>query len=116
MSLGYVGILAIHLHLPDAESLKEKRPHVARLKADLARRFSAAVAEVDHHERWQRSLVTAVIVDRHARPCEERLDAIERWVLGRNESASIAYRTMVTPEEVDDLGSRTDDPARTTGG
>ena len=50
MPAGYVAILAVELHFPEASSLKGKRRHVLSAKAQLQRRFGASVAEVDHHE------------------------------------------------------------------
>ena len=52
---GYVGILSVELHFPEAGSLKGKRKYVKSAKAQLQQRFGAAVAEVDHHDLWQRS-------------------------------------------------------------
>ena len=58
MGAGYVGILAVELHFPEAGSLKGKRKHVKSAKAQLQNRFGASVAEVDHHELWQRAGLT----------------------------------------------------------
>ena len=55
MGAGYVGILSVELHFPEAGSLKGKRKFVKSAKAQLQNRFGASVAEVDHHELWQRS-------------------------------------------------------------
>ena len=55
MGMGYVGILSVDLHFPEAGSLKGKRKFVRSAKAQLQNRFGASVAEVDHHELWQRS-------------------------------------------------------------
>jgi hypothetical protein len=100
MGAGYVGIVSIDLHLPDSGSLKEKRKDVLSLKADLQRRFAAAVAEVDYHDLWQRSLLTASLVDRRARDLESRLDDVERYVLARHETASVRHHLILSPEEI----------------
>jgi uncharacterized protein len=63
---GHVGILTVDLHLPEGASLKTKRKELLRLKNALARRFSCAIAEVDHHDLWQRSRLTLAIVGRGA--------------------------------------------------
>ena len=42
------------------------------LKAQLQRRFGAAVAETDHHELWQRSTLTAALVGRDAGSLRDR--------------------------------------------
>ena len=36
------------------------------MKAQLQRRFGAAVAETDHHDLWQRSELSAALVGREA--------------------------------------------------
>ena len=55
---GFVGVLVVDLHFPEAESLKGKRKHLSSIKAQLRGRLGAAVAEVDHHDLWQRSRLT----------------------------------------------------------
>ena len=61
---GWVGILSVELHFPEAHSLKEKRMFVRSAKAQLQNRFGASVAEVDHHDVWQRARLTARVVAR----------------------------------------------------
>jgi len=67
MGGGYVGILSVELHFPEAGSLKGKRKHVKSAKANLQNRFGASVAEVDHHDLWQRSRLTVACVAREHR-------------------------------------------------
>jgi len=50
VSSGYVGILSVELHFPEAGSLKGKRKYLKSAKAQLQNRFGVSVAEVDHHE------------------------------------------------------------------
>jgi uncharacterized protein YlxP (DUF503 family) len=100
MRAGYVGILSIDLHLPESHSLKGKRHDVRSLKADLQHRFGSAVAEVDGHELWQRSMITAALVDRRASDLERRLDEVERFVVAHHETARIAHYAVVTPEDL----------------
>jgi uncharacterized protein len=77
---GHVGILTVDLHLPDGASLKTKRRELLRLKNALARRFSCAVAEVDHHDLWQRSRLTLAIVGREAGETDDRLLQASRFL------------------------------------
>ncbi len=80
MAAGYVGILSIELHFPEAGSLKGKRRHVKSAKAQLQQRFGASVAEVDHHELWQRARLAVACVAREHRELETLLDAAERYL------------------------------------
>jgi len=77
---GHVGILTVDLHLPDGASLKTKRKELLRLKNALARRFSCAVAEVDHHDLWQRSRLTLAVVSRTAGEAEDRIGQASRFL------------------------------------
>ncbi len=80
--MSFVCLLEIHLHFPDNGSLKGKRKELPSLKAQLQRRFGAAVAETDHHELWQRSTLTAALVGRDAGPLAVRAAQIDRYVIG----------------------------------
>lgn len=80
MELGYVGILSVDLHLPEGASLKSKRREVQRVKAGLAKRFSCAVAEVDHHDLWQRTRLSLAVVCREAGEAARQVEAASRWL------------------------------------
>ncbi len=55
------------LRIPGVRSLKEKRHVVKSLTGSLRARFNVSVAEVDHHDLWQRTAigVSAVAPDGH---------------------------------------------------
>jgi uncharacterized protein YlxP (DUF503 family) len=80
---GYVGILSAELHFPENGSLKGKRKELLSVKAQLQRRFGASVAEVDHHELWQRARLTLSCVTREYREAEQLLDEAERYLSGQ---------------------------------
>jgi uncharacterized protein YlxP (DUF503 family) len=95
---GWVGILSFELHFPEAGSLKGKRRFVKSAKAQLQNRFGASVAEVDHHELWQRARLTAAVVTREYREAEELLDEAERYLNGQEYVLVRAEREVVTLE------------------
>jgi uncharacterized protein YlxP (DUF503 family) len=78
--LSFVLVLEIHLHFPENGSLKGKRRELASLKAQLQRRFGAAVAETDHHDLWQRATLSAALVGGEAGPLEAVAGRLERYV------------------------------------
>ena len=98
MAAGYVGILAVELHFPEAGSLKGKRRFVRSAKAQLANRFGASVAEVDHHDLWQRAGLTVACVAREAREAERLLDEAERYLNGQEYELVRAARELVAVE------------------
>jgi hypothetical protein len=99
VSAGYVGILTVELHFPEAGSLKGKRHHVRSAKAQLQNRFGASVAEVDHHDLWQRSRLTMACVARELRDIEALLAEAERYLNSREWTVVSAEREVVRPGE-----------------
>jgi len=81
-----VGLLTLELHIPDAQSLKDKRQVLRSLKDRLRGRFNVAVAELDHQDTWQRALIGIVTISAEESHLEESLqhvfDESER-LLGR---------------------------------
>jgi uncharacterized protein len=92
---GYVGILSVELHFPEAGSLKGKRKFVKSAKAQLQNRFGASVAEVDHHELWQRARLTLSCVAREHREVEGLLADAERYLNGQEYELVRAERDIV---------------------
>jgi uncharacterized protein YlxP (DUF503 family) len=72
---------------------------VQSAKAQLANRFGASVAEVDHHELWQRCALTAAFVARDARRAEELSERAEQWLAGQEWELVRAERSLVSPED-----------------
>jgi uncharacterized protein len=99
VSSGWVGILAVELHFPATGSLKGKRKFVKSAKAQLQHRFGAAVAEVDHHELWQRARLTVACVAREHRELVALLDDAERWLRGQEWEVVRVERALVDPDD-----------------
>jgi uncharacterized protein YlxP (DUF503 family) len=97
MSAGYVGILTVDLHFPEAGSLKGKRKYVKSAKAQLQHRFGAAVAEVDHHDLWQRARLTVACVAREHREAERLLAEAERYLAGQEYELGVVDRDVLVP-------------------
>jgi hypothetical protein len=96
---GYVAILSAELHFPEAGSLKGKRKHVLSAKAQLANRFGASVAEVDHHDLWQRAALTAAFAAREAREAEELAARAEAWLSGQDWVLTRSSHILVSPDD-----------------
>jgi uncharacterized protein len=80
---GFVAVLVIDLYFPDAGSLKGKRKELSSIKAQLHGRLGAAVAEVDHHELWQRARLTAALTGGSLAKLSAAVDNLERWLVAR---------------------------------
>ena len=71
-----VGLLTLELHIPDAQSLKDKRQVLRSLKDKLRRDFNVAVAEMEHHDSWQRSVVGIVTISNEEKHLREVLQKV----------------------------------------
>ena len=99
MPAGWVGILSLELHFPEAHSLKEKRMLLRSAKDQLRNRFGASVAEVDHHEAWQRARITAAVVAREFGEAEKLLAEAERYLASREWELGRVERDVVTLDD-----------------
>ncbi|HNQ80422.1 MAG: DUF503 domain-containing protein [Acidobacteriota bacterium] len=90
-----VGLLLVEIHFPHSRSLKDKRRELSGLKARIKSRFNAAVAEIDFHEKWQRTAVGVVTLNHDHLVVEQVLESvrkdIESHVQGEILSAETRY-------------------------
>ena len=95
MATGYVGIYSFELFLPESRSLKEKRMVIRSVKAHLQHRLHCSIAEVDHHDVWQRVRLTLACVGREQRDANGLLDDAERWLVGSGHEPLAVDREIV---------------------
>ena len=65
--------------------------------------FGAAVAEVDHHDRWQRASLTVALVGREAGPLSDTADHLQRYVDSRFGDWTRWERSLLATEDLEDL-------------
>ncbi len=94
-----VAVTRFDLRIPGCGSLKEKRHVVKTLIASLRGKFNVAVAEVDHHDLWQRARLTVACVARGHRELAELLDGAERYLAGQEWELVRVEREIVDPDE-----------------
>ena len=99
MASGWVGILSAELHFPEAHSLKEKRSYLRSAKAHLQNRFGASVAEVDHHDVWQRARITLALVARAHGDADRLLADAERYLASREWELGQVARELVSLDD-----------------
>jgi len=76
----YAAALRFELRIPDARSLKAKRAAVRPIVDGLRHKLRVSVAEVDHHDTWQRAALGVAAVAESDGRLEEVLTTIERFV------------------------------------
>jgi len=79
-----VALERFDLRIPGCRSLKEKRHVVKTLTNAIRATFPVSVAEVDHHDLWQRTAVAVAAVggDQHhlRRVMHEVEKVVDRWL------------------------------------
>ena len=75
-----VGVLHIEVHLPRAQSLKDKRSVVKSLKDQIRGRFNVAVAEVEANDLWQRATIGVSAVGGDRTYVEGLLHEVAEWI------------------------------------
>lgn len=73
-----VGVLALELHIPGAQSLKDRRQVVRSLKDKLRHRLNVSVAETSVDERWQRAEIAIAVVASNRTGAEQTLAQAEQ--------------------------------------
>ena len=69
------------------------------LKAQLQRRFGAAVAETAHHDLWQRSTLTAALVGPTASVVDDAAAKLGRYVESQFPDGVRVERAILSSEE-----------------
>ena len=98
---GFVSVLQIELHFPDAGSLKAKRKELAPVKAHLRQRVGASVAEVGHQDQWQRATLMAALVAGSIVPLDDAADRLQGWLDARFPHGARVERTVTSLRDLD---------------
>ena len=75
-----VALTRFDLRILGSGSLKEKRHVVKTLSAGIRAKFNVSVAEVDHHELWQRSAIGVAAVARESYHARKVMHEVERFI------------------------------------
>jgi uncharacterized protein YlxP (DUF503 family) len=100
---GFVAVLVVDLHFPEAGSLKGKRKDLQSIKSIVQGRFGAAVSEVAFHDLWQRARLLACIAGGSAAIVTERAEHLERWLDSRSPAGAGIERMIVSVDDLRDV-------------
>jgi len=81
-----IGLLILDLHIPHARSLKDKRMVLNRLRDRVRNRYNAALAELEHQDKWQRARVGIVTLNSQPHIVDELLQRILSETVGSLEA------------------------------
>lgn len=96
----FVSLVEARLHFGEVRDLKGKRKLVKSLKEQLRQRFGASVAEIDGHDKWQRSvLLCALVGDGEV---GDRADGMVRFIESRCPGGCSFERDLLSLTDVRD--------------
>lgn len=75
-----VALARLDLRIPACGSLKEKRHVVKALTSAIRSKFNVSVAEVDHHELWQRTALGIAVAAGEGYHAKRVLHEVEKLV------------------------------------
>ena len=96
--------MRVHLHFPEAGSLKGKRAELNRVKALLRERLRVSVAEVAHQDSWQRSTLAVALAAGSAAQAENAADTVVRALEGRLPQGIRVERRLASWNDLESLG------------
>jgi uncharacterized protein len=100
----FVVLMRVHLHFPQAGSLKGKRAELNRVKALLRERLRVSVAEVAHQDSWQRSTLAVAIAAGSAAGAESAADNVVRALESRLPQGIRVERRLASWNDLESLG------------
>lgn len=75
-----VGIARLHLMIPEAQGLKEKRAVLRSVKDRVRLKFNCAIAEVASQDDWQEAVIGFAVVANERAFVESMVDKIVNFV------------------------------------
>lgn len=95
----WASAIRLELRVPGVQSLKAKRrvvrPHIERLR----RMASLSVAEVDHHDLWQRCTIGVAVVAPDRAALESLVDRVRRYVDSQTDIELLEVGIADLPED-----------------
>lgn len=96
----FVCLIEVRLHFGEVHDLKGKRKLLKSLKDGIRQRFGASVAEIEGHDKWQRSvLLCALVGDGEV---SDRADGLVRFVESRYPDGCSFERDLLSLRDIRD--------------
>ena len=96
--------MRVHLHFPEAGSLKGKRAELNRVKALLRERLRVSVSEVAHQDSWQRSTLAVALAAGSPAQAENAADTVVRALESRLPQGIRVERRLASWNDLESLG------------
>ena len=91
----FVGVLRLTLHVPHAQSLKDKRSVIRKFRDRVRAKFDVSIAEVDAQDLLQRAVFGVSVVSSDAAVCDSVLERVARLAETQEEAVLTDRQTEV---------------------
>ncbi len=71
-----IGILTLHIYLPQIKSLKSKRSLIKPIISRLHKEFNLSVAEIGKLDNWKETIIACSIISNNKSHCEQVLQNV----------------------------------------
>ena len=88
-----IGILQLVIFMHNSSSLKQKRMILHSLKARLRNNFNVSIAQIGDEDKWQKSTLAVVGVERYRNNVDSLLSNIVNFIEEFNGIELIDYET-----------------------
>ena len=78
----HLAVLTVSLHIPESQSLKDKRMAVRSLKDRIKAKYNVSVAEVGGHDKWQVAVLAVAMIGTDNRLIDNNLQSVLAFVEG----------------------------------
>jgi uncharacterized protein len=93
----FVGIARLVMHVPSAQSLKDKRRVVLSVKERIQSRLRVSAAEVGGLDTHQRAVLGVAVVSNEASVCDEQLANAAQIARGARDAVLLDVSTEILP-------------------
>jgi uncharacterized protein len=90
-----IGTLQIEFLIPESDSLKVKRMVLSSIKQRLQNKFNISVAEVDHNDLLQRSVIGIAMVANEKHFLDQALNQVFRFLDEQDQIEIIDHRIEI---------------------
>ena len=78
----HIGVMTVSVHIPHAQSLKEKRHVLRSLKDHVRNKFNVSMAQLDGEDKWQTALLGFCMINRDQRHINSALENLNSFLHG----------------------------------
>lgn len=75
-----IGYVQCDCSICNVHSLKEKRSVIKSVVTKIKQRFNVSIAELDHHDKWQRATIGIAVVANSQKRAEQELQKVIKTI------------------------------------